>query len=75
MNVYGPIQPILIKDNQLVINIQKELLEKNVHVAAIRSPTVPLSESRLRISISARHSKNDIIQLAEALNNSLSNVN
>ena len=74
-NVYGPIQPILIKDNQLVINIQKELLEKKIHVAAIRSPTVPFSESRLRISISARHSKNDIIQLAEALNNSLSHVN
>ena len=75
MNVHGPIQPILIKDNQIVINIQKELLEKNIHVAAIRAPTVPFSESRLRISISARHSKNDIIQLAEALNNSLSHVN
>lgn len=75
LNVYGPIQPILIKDNQLVINIQKELLEKKIHVAAIRSPTVPFSESRLRISISARHSKNDIIKLAEALNNSLSHVN
>ena len=59
----------------MVINIQKELLEKKIHVAAIRSPTVPFSESRLRISISARHSKNDIIQLVEALNNSLSNVN
>jgi len=59
----------------MVINIQKELLEKNVHVAAIRSPTVPLSESRLRISISARHSKNDIRQLADALNSSLSHVN
>jgi 8-amino-7-oxononanoate synthase len=75
LNVYGPIQPILIKDNQIVINIQKELLEKKIHVAAIRSPTVPFSESRLRISISARHSENDIIQLAEALNNSLSHVN
>jgi len=75
LNVYGPIQPILIKNNQMVINIQKELLKKKIHVAAIRSPTVPFSESRLRISVSARHSKNDIIQLAEALNNSLSNVN
>ena len=75
LNVYGPIQPILIKDNQLVINIQKELLEKKIHVAAIRSPTVTFSESRLRISISARHSKNDIIHLADALNCSLSHVN
>ena len=75
MDVDGPIQPILIKDNQMVINIQKELLEKNIHVAAIRSPTVPFSESRLRISISARHSKNDIMQLADALNSSLSHVN
>ena len=75
MNVHGPIQPILIKDNQIVINIQKELLEKKIHVAAIRSPTVPFSESRLRISISARHSKKDIMQLADALNSSLSHVN
>lgn len=74
MNVYGPIQIIMIKNNQRVINIQKELLKRKIHVAAIRSPTVPFSESRIRVSISARHSKNDILQLADALNNSLSYV-
>ena len=75
VNVYGPIQPILIKNNQMVIHIQKELLKSNIHVAAIRSPTVPLSESRIRVSISARHSKSDIVQLADILNKSLSHVN
>ena len=33
--------PILVNDNRKVMAIQKELLEQNILVGAIRQPTVP----------------------------------
>lgn len=68
MNVFGSIQPILIKGNKEVINIQNKLLKKNIYVAAIRSPTVPSSQTRLRITLRANHAKKDILKLTDELN-------
>lgn len=41
IEVEGLIVPILINDNRKVMAIQKELLEQNILVGAIRQPTVP----------------------------------
>lgn len=41
IEVEGLIVPILVKDNRKVMAIQKELLEQNILVGAIRQPTVP----------------------------------
>lgn len=41
------------------------LLREGMHVPAIRPPTVPKGTSRLRVSLSAAHSKRDIEMLAE----------
>ncbi len=41
IEVEGLIVPILVNDNRKVMAIQKELLEKNILVGAIRQPTVP----------------------------------
>ena len=40
---------------------------RGILVPAIRPPTVPKGEARLRISLSAAHSKDDVRRLAEAL--------
>ena len=47
----SPIVPILINCPDKVLRIQKELLENNILVGAIRPPTVPTNTSRLRISL------------------------
>ena len=65
------IQPILIGDNKKVIDISGVLFSKGFNVGAIRSPTVPKGTERLRITLSANHSHDEISSLLEALSNAL----
>ena len=65
------IQPILIGDNKKVIDISGELFSKGFNVGAIRSPTVPKGTERLRITLSADHSQDQISSLLETLSNAL----
>ena len=65
--------PIIIGDAQLAKNISKELLVKfNIYVQAIFYPTVPKQNSRLRITVTPKHSYEDIDFLIFALKKSLS---
>ena len=61
------IQPILIGDNHEVVRVADALLERGLWVPAIRPPTVPKGTARLRVSLSAAHSADDIARLVEAL--------
>ncbi len=61
------IQPILIGDSQRVVNMSKALLEHGFLVGAIRPPTVPKGEGRLRITFSANHQPKHVDQLLDAL--------
>jgi len=61
------IQPVLIGDNQRVLELSAGLRERGVWVAAIRPPTVPQGTARLRITLSAAHSEGDVERLIGAL--------
>ncbi|TCV84767.1 8-amino-7-oxononanoate synthase [Sulfurirhabdus autotrophica] len=63
-----PIQPIVIGSNKETLAVSAALMEKGILVPAIRPPTVPKGEARLRISFSAAHSLEDARKLVEALN-------
>lgn len=60
-----PIQPILVKNTEQTLALSAYLLENGFLVNAIRPPTVPENTSRLRISLSALHSENEIDRLLE----------
>ena len=62
-----PIIPILINDENKALKIRDELLEKGIFIQAIRPPTVPEGTSRLRITVSYKHKKDDIDRLIEGL--------
>lgn len=62
-----PIQPVIIGGNSEVMQIRNALQERGILIPAIRPPTVPKNSARLRISLSAAHSKKDIERLAAAL--------
>jgi 8-amino-7-oxononanoate synthase len=63
------VQPLIIGSNHQAVDLSEHLQKLGILVPAIRPPTVPVNTARLRISLSAAHSEQDVIKLAEALNN------
>jgi 8-amino-7-oxononanoate synthase len=62
------IQPIVIGANQAALDAAAALYEQGLWVPAIRPPTVPLNTARLRVTLSAAHTSEDVSRLARALN-------
>ena len=62
-----PIIPIIVKSEKKALKIRDFLLKNNIFVQAIRPPTVPEGTSRLRITISYKHSNDDIERLISLL--------
>ena len=62
-----PIRSIIIGSNAKTIKAQKSLLAKGFWVSCIRPPTVPDKTSRLRVSLSAIHTKQQIQTLVSTL--------
>ncbi|MBZ0092334.1 MAG: aminotransferase class I/II-fold pyridoxal phosphate-dependent enzyme, partial [Sulfuricellaceae bacterium] len=62
-----PIQPLLIGSNEEALRVSEGLLESGILVPAIRPPTVPRGQARLRITLSAAHEAADVDRLVAAL--------
>jgi 8-amino-7-oxononanoate synthase len=67
----SPIQPVLIGSADDAVKISLLLEQKGIYVSAIRPPTVPANSSRLRITLSAAHSFEQIDYLLQSLRESL----
>jgi 7-keto-8-aminopelargonate synthetase-like enzyme len=67
MSSSTPIIPILVKDPVCASDMSKRLLQQGVFVQAIRPPTVPERMARLRITVMATHTQEDLDQLLNAL--------
>ena len=63
-----PIQPVVIGDNAEAVAIARALWDEGLWVPAIRPPTVPQGTARLRVSLTAAHSADDVRRLASTLN-------
>ncbi len=63
----GPIVPVIIGEPDQAVALTKALHEHGLVVPAIRPPTVPEGTARLRITLSATHSDDDIETLVQAL--------
>lgn len=61
------IQPLLVGRNKTSLELMQRLYQQGIWVPAIRPPTVPQGQARLRISLSAAHSEADVAQLIAAL--------
>ena len=62
------IQPLIIGANEDALHAAAALYEDGLWVPAIRPPTVPAGTARLRVTLSAAHTAEDVAQLAAALN-------
>ncbi len=61
------IQPILVNDSGRVMTLSNKLFDRGFWISAIRPPTVPHGESRLRVTFSADHEIHQVDALLEAL--------
>ena len=62
-----PIQPILLGDNARCLAAAEALEQAGFLVVAIRPPTVPASQARLRVTLSAAHGDAQVDALLDAL--------
>jgi 8-amino-7-oxononanoate synthase len=63
-----PVQAIIIGGNDEAMAAAASLHAQGLWVPAIRPPTVPANTARLRVTLSAAHTEDDVAQLAAALN-------
>lgn len=63
----SPIQPLMVGSSENALRLSQFLLSENILVTAIRPPTVPKDTARLRITLSAAHSDEQIDQLVASL--------
>lgn len=66
-----PIQPILLGSSHRALMLSAALRRRGILVTAIRPPTVPRGTARLRVTLSAAHSRADVERLLDALQASL----
>ncbi|HUU89636.1 MAG TPA: 8-amino-7-oxononanoate synthase [Phycisphaerae bacterium] len=62
-----PIIPIILGDPERALAFAAALLEEGIFCPAIRPPTVPPGTSRLRVSVTAEHTDDDVERLLSAL--------
>lgn len=61
------IQPLVVGSNEATLTLAQALWQRGIWIPAIRPPTVPAGTARLRISLSASHSHEDVDLLIRTL--------
>lgn len=62
----SPILPVVVGENEKALRMSSKLWEEGILIVAIRPPTVPQGTARLRLSVSAAHTDEDIAKLLDA---------
>ncbi len=61
-----PITPIMLPEDKLAGEMAKELLSDGIYVIGFSYPVVPKGKARIRVQISAAHTKEDILHAVTA---------
>ena len=69
-----PIFPILIGSNEDTLAVSDYLYESGIIGTAIRPPTVPIGESRIRLTVTAAHNKEQIDYVCHTLHKAMKTV-
>lgn len=67
LNSESQIIPILVGDNAPTLEFSKRLFDVNILAMAVRPPTVPLKVARLRLTVMATHSKEELAWAIEQI--------
>jgi glycine C-acetyltransferase len=63
------IVPVIVGDERKAMEAFEQLLAQGIFIPAVRYPAVPKGRARLRVTVSAAHSKKDIEELIWAFKN------
>ena len=66
-----PIFPILIGSNEDTLTVSNYLYNAGIIGTAIRPPTVPVGESRIRLTVTAAHNKEQIDYVCQSVHNAM----
>jgi len=64
-----PIKTVLLGNPHLTLKVKETFLKENILIQAIRYPTVPKNNDKIRITLTATHTKKDIDNLLNTLEN------
>jgi 8-amino-7-oxononanoate synthase len=62
-----PIFPIIVGSEETALRLSQALWDRGLYIPAIRPPTVPPKQCRLRISLMATHTRDQLDELLSAL--------
>ncbi|MFT6916705.1 MAG: 8-amino-7-oxononanoate synthase [Motiliproteus sp.] len=74
MDSQTPIQPILVGSSERALALSAALARRGILVTAIRPPTVPEGSARLRVTLSAAHTREQVERLLQALAEAVTEV-
>ena len=63
-----PVIPVLIGETQHAVKVGNALFRGNIFAPAIRPPTVPEGQSRIRFSVTAAHTDEDVDSVLRIMN-------
>ena len=66
-NSESQVIPILVGESDLAVKMSEQLRAKGIYIPAIRPPSVPSGNARLRVSLSSDHTDAQIDSLVSAL--------
>lgn len=69
------IQPVIVGSPERAVALSEGLKQRGIWATAIRQPTVPKNQDRLRITLTANHTTQDIDVLIDALELSFNGLN
>ena len=61
-----PIVPIMLGDARVAAEMADRMLGKGIYVIGFSYPVVPKGKARIRVQISAGHSRDDLVRAVEA---------
>ena len=64
-----PIIPIIIGDEEKALECSRFLLKNQIYVPAVRPPSVPKGQSRIRVTLMATHKKKHIDKIIKVMEN------
>jgi glycine C-acetyltransferase len=61
-----PIVPVMLGDAKLAVDMARDLLDEGIYVIGFSYPVVPRGQARIRVQLSAAHTRDHVTQAVEA---------